>query len=483
MATTIGKNGEGDVDGQEAPVDSATTKKDKLATRRQLLRLAGAAALGAAGAVALEAVPASANDGDPVLTGGFTVETEGFATEIFQAVTGHTVWIGVGETSSTGFYGVVTDSGTGVYGKVVQTHNSGGIGVRGEGGSHAYGAGVFGNANGNFAIGVSGNSTGGFVSTGVAGYGSSRGVIGISDASYGDGVFGYSGSTNGTGLLGEGRTGVYAFNTRTNGYALYAYSGHTGSLGARVFSRYSDGLVSGSSATGGLGVLGYGALGVFAVGEGSGEPGVLALSFSGPDAALVGTGRLAQNANITGGAGAPSFTPSSTDFELVRDGTGGIWANSVTGTGLPTGQAAWKRVNAVRVDSADGTGGVFKPFRVIDTRSGTIRAAGSVNPVTVAGTGSGASAIPLNAIAVMGNLTAVNYTGPGFLTIMPAGITIGSGTGQYNPNSDPSSVNFIVGQVAIANSFVCGLNSAGQLQVYVGDVSSNFIIDITAYVQ
>ena len=82
----------------------------------------------------------------------------------------------------------------------------------------------------------------------------------------------------------------------------------------------------------------------------------------------------------------------------------------------------------------------------------------------------------------MGNLTAVSYTGAGFLAIMPAGITIGTGVGQYNPAADPSSLNFIVGQAAIANAFVCGLHN-GQLQVYVGLHSSYFIVDVTAYLQ
>jgi len=85
-------------------------------------------------------------------------------------------------------------------------------------------------------------------------------------------------------------------------------------------------------------------------------------------------------------------------------------------------------------------------------------------------------------------LTAAAYTGGGFLTIMPQGLTTGTGQ-QYDPSHDPSSVNFIVGQGAIANSFVCGLNpSNGQLQVYVGGPplpghSSHFIVDITGYIQ
>jgi hypothetical protein len=163
-------------------------------------------------------------------------------------------------------------------------------------------------------------------------------------------------------------------------------------------------------------------------------------------------------------------------MEQVRDANGVLWIHDASGN--------WRRVNTVRTDAADGLGGVFKPFRRVDTRLlGGVKAAGVVYPFTVAGQGTGASTIPSGAIAVVDNLTAVNYTGAGFLTVMPAGITVGSGAGQYNPNADPSSLNFIVGQAAIANSFVCGLDNTGSLQVYVGGHSSHFIIDITAYIQ
>jgi len=186
---------------------------------------------------------------------------------------------------------------------------------------------------------------------------------------------------------------------------------------------------------------------------------------------------------------APFFVTHSTLFagghfqhELIRGNDGSIWASTAALAGA--NQTRWKKVSAVRVDTADGLGGNFKPFRVIDTRiTGGIRAAGSLNAVLVAGAGTGASSIPSNAIAVMGNLTAVGYTGAGWLTIMPGGITVGTGAGQYNPASDPSSLNFIVGQGAIANSFVSGLDSTGHLEVYVGLSSSYFIVDITAYLQ
>jgi hypothetical protein len=177
-------------------------------------------------------------------------------------------------------------------------------------------------------------------------------------------------------------------------------------------------------------------------------------------------------------AGNPNYLPNN--FEQVRDANGVLWIHNVS---AGTNAQRWRPVNSVRVDAYSGNGHVFKPFRVIDTRLiGGLKAAGALYPVTVAGQGAGDSNVPPDAVAVVGNLTAVNYTGAGFLTIMPGGITLGSGAGQYNAASDPSSLNFIVGQAAIANSFVCGL-SGGQLQVYIAVSSSHFIVDITGYIQ
>jgi hypothetical protein len=204
----------------------------------------------------------------------------------------------------------------------------------------------------------------------------------------------------------------------------------------------------------------------------------------------VGSGRLGMVGRLDVGASAPNIAPAfavtslgggpTFEHEFVRGNDSSIWASRFAGSG--TNQSRWKRINAVRVDSSDGLGSPFKPKRVIDTRSGARKAAGSMTPVTIAGVGTLTSNIPADAVAVIGNLTAVAYTGAGFLAIMPGGIAQGTGAGQYNHLVDPSSVNFIVGQGAIANSFVCGL-SGGQVQVYVAGHASHFIIDITGYMQ
>ena len=229
-----------------------------------------------------------------------------------------------------------------------------------------------------------------------------------------------------------------------------------GTIAAPVSSEGVDGWAGGAT---GFGVYGLTDAGYGVVGE----------STTGIALYAARSGRLRQDGPS---AGIPTHPPNL--FEQVRDSTGVLWIHNAAG--------AWRRVNTVRVDNV-GASAPFKPFRRLDTRSGAKKGAGSLTHVPIVNTGSGDSHIPSDAIAVVGNLTATQYSGGGFLAIMPDGITIGSGATQYSPSRDPSSVNFIVGQAAIANAFVCGLSSAGLLQVYVSGAATHFIIDITAYIQ
>ena len=212
-----------------------------------------------------------------------------------------------------------------------------------------------------------------------------------------------------------------------------------------------DGWAGGAS---GAGVYGVSDAGYGVIGESSTGIGVYARS----------SGRIRQEAQAN--PGLPNYTPNL--FEQVRDADGVLWIHNGTGV--------WRRVNTVRVDSSDGSGVPFAPFRVYDSRSGAKKAAGSTTVVAIAGQGTGASTIPADAIAVMGNLTATQYTGGGYLALSPAGVTVAT-----------SSVNFITGQAAIANGFIVGLGAgglnAGKVQVKVAGHASHFLIDITAYIQ
>ena len=213
-----------------------------------------------------------------------------------------------------------------------------------------------------------------------------------------------------------------------------------------------DGVDGWAGGTKGAGVYGLSDTGYGVIGESNQGIGLYART----------SGRIRQDGLLA--AGLPGYTPNP--FEQVRDLNGVLWISDVSG--------AWRRVNTVRVDAADGSGVPFAPFRVFDTRllpGGARKAANSTTIIPIAGQGLLASNIPTDAIAVMGNLTATAYTGRGFLALSPAGVTVAT-----------SSVNFITGQAAIANGFIVGLNGGG-VQVKVAGHSTHFLIDITAYIQ
>jgi hypothetical protein len=368
----------------ELSAEPAIILKDgRSRSRREVMKLAGAGVLGAAGAIALRAVPAAAANGDPLLIGS-TANSGTSATELFVTP--------VAGVNTSEFF--------------VDSSANGGI----------------------WALNTSATN-------------STFGVRGTTPNGASPGVWGEN-SGGGNGVLGDGGTGGAAIG------------------------------VFGTTGTVGVGVWGV---------TGGGGTGVVGQSTSGPDFWAFGTGRIVQNPNSTGSA-APNFTTGL--FELVRGGDNALWASR--GTGAAT--AGWKRVNALRVDAADGSGAVFKPLRLVDTRNGTGGITGPLNngtttTWTAAGAGIGASAIPSDAIAVVGNLSATAFSNNGFLALHPAGTA-------FNPAADPSSLNMSNGQGAIANSFVIGLGqgvtNGGKLSVYVGVQgagSTHVIIDITGYIQ
>jgi hypothetical protein len=429
---------------QPAPAPDGGDTKEQRSTRRQMLKLAGATLVGAAGAAALKAVPASAVNGSPLVVG--TVSTQDLNNS-----TGISL---IGASGANPIFEVVAYGASGTGGSAIAA------------GAKPNGTGVIGYAGGTFGIGGRFSSYGGTFSIGMLGKsGAGKGVYGL--------------SYNGTGVyattVGQSQRALYAYTAATGSVAIFAASKRSAAISAASNTSYA--LVAKSGATQSNAALILGSSATY-TGLGVGNIG------GGPDLKLGGSGRIVQRANISAGvSGAPSYTPRAAYFEMIRKGDGGLWVSKATPS---VGQAAWKPINAVRVDTADGTGAPFKPVRIIDTRSGAIKAPGSVTHVPVAGVGTGASHIPSTAIAVMGNVAAIGYAGAGFLAVMPDGIVIGTGPGQYNQSVDPSSINFIVGQYAIANSFVCGLN-AGMLQVFVGSLpgatAAHFVIDITCYLE
>jgi hypothetical protein len=214
--------------------------------------------------------------------------------------------------------------------------------------------------------------------------------------------------------------------------------------------------------------------------------GVIGQSGSGLDVAAYGTGRIFQFSLVDNQgnpiAGPPTFTPAQPPDlpggEFMRDANGVLWLGSATGTLA----AAWRRINTVRLDAADGSNNFFQPVRVVDTRLNTNPGPNGIRPANSMATWGpfpGTNGIPSDAIGIVGNLTVANFNANGFAAIFPAGAA-------YNPNTSPSSVNITAGLAAIANSFVIGFGvgaNAGKVSVYNGGTQANVIIDVTGYIQ
>jgi alpha-tubulin suppressor-like RCC1 family protein len=117
------------------------------------------------------------------------------------------------------------------------------------------------------------------------------------------------------------------------------------------------------------------------------------------------------------------------------------------------------------------------PARLLDTRPGgsTIDgqfagnghvAAGATLELAVAGR----AGVPFDASIAVLNVTAVEPTGPGFLTVFPCGTPL--------PNA--SNLNYTAGQV-VANSVVTPVGAGGRVCIYTF-AESDLIVDVSAYV-
>ena len=209
--------------------------------------------------------------------------------------------------------------------------------------------------------------------------------------------------------------------------------------------------------------------------------GIAGMGNDASDVKCAGTGRLGQLAVLTDGPSpSPTWSPNTTAggtvyHELVRSDAGVLWASR--GAEGDTANR-WKRINAVRVDDPAGTGDVFTPVRVWDTRvdgGNQPSPAGYTYEVKLAGAGG----IPSDAVAAFGNLTAVapsgngGYLTGGYLTLFPKDATQPT---VSNVNPAPT------GQHAFPNFFFCPLGTNGVINIYTS-LATHFIIDVFAYVQ
>ena len=112
------------------------------------------------------------------------------------------------------------------------------------------------------------------------------------------------------------------------------------------------------------------------------------------------------------------------------------------------------------------------PKRVFGTfQVGGVIGAGTSQPVTVTG---GSTGVPVDASAVVANVTAAGSTGPSFLTVYPA-----PATGSPTPPT-AANVNFSKGQI-IGNRVTIPVGADGQIEVYNHTGSVDVDVDLYGY--
>ena len=126
---------------------------------------------------------------------------------------------------------------------------------------------------------------------------------------------------------------------------------------------------------------------------------------------------------------------------------------------------------------AGGSPSPLLPARLFDSRVGGVdggwcwaggggRAAGSVTEVVVAGRGG----VPVDAVAVMLNVTAVGAVAAGFLTVFPCG--------SLRPLA--SNVNYVAGQV-VPNAVLAKVGDGGRVCVFTQS-ELDLVIDVNGFV-
>jgi hypothetical protein len=370
-------------------------------SRRDLLKLAGAAAAGAAGSIVLGAIPAAATQGQPLVMGA-TNNDASTTTQILPTAAASPTPAPLFEATGQGITGPTTVLPT----PSANTPTSQTIPLIG-----AIGPGGTLPLIGNPAV------------RDYPGYAPIQGVGGLTYPAigakpYSEGVNGWGGGSIGIGVVGESDTG-------------YGVVGGSGGID--------------------IGALGHGR--------------VLQLS-------------LPADMLASAPAGPPNYN-NPNDFEQVRDSNGVLWLSGVSGT--------WRRANSLRVDIPTGLA-AFTPARLIDTRNSTGTPGSGLGPnqplqpgVTyIFGPFTNSNGLPADAIGIVGNLTAVGFTGAGYMTIFPAGVAA----------PPTSSVNFAppFQGSGWANACTVGFGTganAGKISIRLSNngITSHVILDVTAYLQ
>ena len=420
-------------------------------SRRQLLRLAGAAVVGTVAATTA-AGKAAADDSFNTFMPGNPID---FNTPDVTRIN----YVGLeGEAAAFLFQGglqyVNTESGVPAVlaGWATANQNLLTVGVYGYSDFGGTGRGVVGSCaavgvEGIGATGVSANGT----TTGVATAGNTFGVDATANSEDGAGVRAVN--TLGPGVVASGaRQGLIGAATSTS----------TGTIGVQGLAQ-------------GVGVQGEGSTGLVGVGTNTGLDAV---------GSVVGVRAAASSVNGTAmylaaqvGHLAPAARAATyTRGQVEMDENGNLWLCTATGT-----PGTWRKL------AGPATAGAFHaltPGRVTDSRptqggSGPLDVTGTVtvsvaNRMAVGVVPPLADFVPAGATAVTANVTVTNTVGTGYLAVNPGGTT----------SVAASTINWVGTGLNLANGVTLTLNANRELTVICGGqpgAQANFIIDITGY--
>jgi hypothetical protein len=477
-------------------------------SRRDLLRRAGAAAVGGVGAALILPRSASAANGDPVILGSVnsgssmttvaatsswtasnSVVFRAEATPVFAAGVNVSGMEGIGKNGGAGVQatgGTVSDIGSGGGHGVTASGGRGGTGGSGvwaAGGAAATTIqvpGPGGTFTGGSASESAGNKPGGVGVRAFGGGGAGTGAGG--DAMFGTGA-GTANAEQPAGVGGRFHGGSGLDNDVHGAQGVVSLAGHGNGNGHGGDGALVEG---GDGQAGGHGIRVKGGTGGAVGGDGVWAVG--GASSGGAD----GRGVRAFGGGLTG---APLHlspngeAPPTTKLHQVGD----VWMTTAgvmflcTVAGDP---GTWARVPQVQPSFFNGTqsntGGAInllpQPIRIHDSRQGggSRLPAGETIDLDVTGVPINGIQVPLGAVGVLGTVTVTQTQGNlGFVTLYPAGVT---------PSTNPptSNINWFAPGQTLATSFICGVDAAGHLIVHNGIVAgsnpTHVIIDIAAFI-
>ena len=470
-------------------------------TRRDIFRLAGAAAVGTVGASVFTAAPAAATNGvvatDPaqITKLDYTGTDSLKSAFVFQA---GTKFAQASSAFPAALSGWATNDiqDTGVYGFTDTEDSYGVVGYA----TKETSIGVHGKADGGVAVkGVSTYAAGGLdhsrdhvavlgeADRSVAIYGVSERNIGIYGRSYSDhqpGVYGFNGAGNGIGVYGLGtERGLYGTLPNLDGHPDGVGVGGVAGDGTGVEGRASSGTGVKAVASTGVGLAATSDLGV-AVDAVSG--GLGAVRGSGGLYAIAAMTSARSNLylqpdNGASGIAQPKSAPSSRVDEHqvgeLENVDGDLWWCVQAGT-----PGIWRKISG---PSVAGGFHPVTPGRVYDSRQAnpapgglsagdhrTVSVADRRDALTDSGDVVEVGFVPAGATAVTANVSITRTVGSGYLVCNPGGIeTVGA-----------STINWSSDNQDIANGITLTLNDRRELTIVAGgNGSTHFLIDITGY--